>query len=107
MASFGYRPNKIRFGIFELDVADRMLRKRGDVVKLQPQQFDVLLILVENAGRVVSREEIRERIWEADTFVDFQRSINFAVNQIRAQFAYTIPAENEIWLAGGTTRLER
>ena len=84
MASPGYRPNKIRFGIFEIDVADRTLRKRGEAVKLQPQQFDVLLILVEHAGRVVSREEIRETVWERDTFVDFQRSINFAINQIRA-----------------------
>lgn len=84
MASPGYRPNRIRFGVFELDVTDRTLRKRGDTVKLQPQQFEVLLILAENAGRVVSREEIRERIWETDTFVDFQRSINFAINQIRA-----------------------
>jgi DNA-binding winged helix-turn-helix (wHTH) protein/Tol biopolymer transport system component len=84
MASPGYRPNNIRFGIFELDVRDRTLRKRGGVVKLQPQHFEVLLILVEHADRVVSREEIRERIWETDTFVDFQRSINFAINQIRA-----------------------
>jgi eukaryotic-like serine/threonine-protein kinase len=84
MASPGYRPQKIRFEPFELDVADRTLRKRGHTVRLQPQHFDVLMTLVENAGRVVSREEIRERIWETDTFVDFQRSINFAINQIRA-----------------------
>src|ERR1700756_335744 len=84
MASPGYRPQKTRFGVFELDVADRTLRRSGHIVRLQPQHFDVLLILVEHAGRVVSREEIRERIWAADTFVDFQRSINFAINQIRA-----------------------
>jgi DNA-binding winged helix-turn-helix (wHTH) protein/Tol biopolymer transport system component len=83
MATPGYRPQKIRFGIFELDVADRTLFKRGHTVRLQPQHFDVLFILVEHAGRIVSREEIRDRIWAADTFVDFQRSINFAINQIR------------------------
>ena len=84
MASPGYRPQTIRFGLFELDVANRELRKRGNLVKLQPQQLDILLILIEHAGRVVSRDEIRERIWEADTFVAFERSINFAINQIRA-----------------------
>jgi DNA-binding winged helix-turn-helix (wHTH) protein/Tol biopolymer transport system component len=83
MATPGYRPQKIRFGIFELDVSDRTLFKRGHTVRLQPQHFEVLLILVEQAGRIVSREEIRERIWAAETFVDFQRSINFAINQIR------------------------
>ena len=65
MASPGIEPGKIRFGIFEIDVADRSLRKRGEAVKLQPQQFDVLLILVEHAGRVVSREEIRESVWNS------------------------------------------
>ena len=84
MASPGSRPRMIRFGAFELDAANRELRKRGNVVKLQPQQFAVLLMLVERAGQVVSREEIRERVWDADTFVDFERSINFAINQIRA-----------------------
>jgi eukaryotic-like serine/threonine-protein kinase len=77
-------PRTIRFGSFELDAANRELRKRGNVVKLQPQQFAVLLMLVERAGHVVSRDEIRERVWDADTFVDFERSINFAINQIRA-----------------------
>ena len=76
MASPGSRPRTIRFGAFELDAANRELRKRGNVVKLQPQQFAVLLMLVEHAGQVVSREEIRDRVWDADTFVDFERSTN-------------------------------
>jgi len=80
----GHQPEKIRFGPFELVVADRVLRESDKPIKLQPQQFDVLAILVECAGRVVSREEIRKRIWDPDTFVDFERSINFAINQIRA-----------------------
>ena len=84
MARPGYQPETIRFGEFELDADNRELLRRGTRVKLQPQPFDVLLLLVESAGRVVTREEIRKRIWNADTFVDFERSINFAVNQIRS-----------------------
>ena len=76
-------PQTIRFGLFELDIGNRELLKRGHKVKLQPRPLDVLLLLVEHAGRIVTREEIRERIWEADIFVDFERSINFAINQIR------------------------
>jgi Tol biopolymer transport system component/DNA-binding winged helix-turn-helix (wHTH) protein len=100
MASLGSRPRTIRFGPFELDASNRKLRKRGDTVKLQPKQFDVLLMLVERAGQVVSRDEIREHIWDANTFVDFERSINFAINQIRGalgddvekpRFVETIP----------------
>lgn len=100
MASPGSQSGIIRFGPFELDPANRELRTRGSVVKLQPQQFAVLLLLVERAGRVVSREEIHQHIWGNDTFVDFERGINFAINQIRAalgddaekpRFVETIP----------------
>jgi len=84
MPPLGNRPQRTRFGLFELDVAGRLLRERGNPVKLQPQQFDILVLLIEHAGRVVSREEIRKHIWDSDTFVDFERSINFAINQIRA-----------------------
>lgn len=84
MASPGYERQKIRFGAFELDVADRVLRECGNPIKLQPQPFEILVMLIESAGRVVSRDEIRKRIWAEDTFVDFERSINFSINQIRA-----------------------
>ena len=84
MASTGSKPGTIRFGLFELDSANRELRKRGHVVKLQPQQFVVLQLLVDRAGQVVGRDEIRAYIWDASTFVDFERAINFAINQIRA-----------------------
>lgn len=60
------------------------MRKRGYPVKLQQQHFAVLLLLVERAGQIVSREEIHQHIWGSDTFVDFDRGINFAINQIRA-----------------------
>lgn len=84
MASLGTPPGLIRFGPFALDPANRELRKRGYLVRLQPQQFAVLLLLVERAGQIVSREEIHQHIWGNDTFVDFERGINFSINQIRA-----------------------
>jgi TolB-like protein/DNA-binding winged helix-turn-helix (wHTH) protein/Tfp pilus assembly protein PilF len=73
----------LRFGTFELDLASGELRKDGALVKLQSQHFQLLALLVERAGQVVSREEIRRALWDNETFVDFDRSINFGVNQIR------------------------
>ena len=84
MSSPGIQPRLIRFGPFALDPTSRELRKHGSLVKLQPQQFAVLLLLTERAGQIVSREEIHQHIWGNDTFVDFERGINFSINQIRA-----------------------
>jgi Tol biopolymer transport system component/DNA-binding winged helix-turn-helix (wHTH) protein len=84
MASPGTQPGPIRFGPFALDPTNRELRKRGSLVRLQPQQFAVLLLLTQRAGQIVSREEIHQHIWGNDTFVDFERGINFSINQIRA-----------------------
>jgi Tol biopolymer transport system component/DNA-binding winged helix-turn-helix (wHTH) protein len=78
------RPPQIRFGPFCIDPTSGELRKGGIVVKLQPQPFRVLRLLAERAGQVVDREEIRRQLWNGETFVDFDRSINFCVNQIRA-----------------------
>ena len=83
MASLG-TPGLIRFGPFALDPNSRELRKRGYPVRLQPQALAVLLLLTERAGQIVSREELHQRIWGTDTFVDFERGINFSINQIRA-----------------------
>ena len=83
MASLGAQPDPIRFGPFEFDRGNLELRKRGYVVKLQPQPLALLRLMVESAGRIVSRDEIRRQIWRDDTFVDFERGINFAVSQIR------------------------
>jgi Tol biopolymer transport system component/DNA-binding winged helix-turn-helix (wHTH) protein len=100
MASSGSQRRIICFGLFSLDTANRELHKCGNAVRLQRQHFAVLLMLVERAGQVVSRDEIREHIWDANTFVDFERSINFAINQIRTalgddaekpRFVETIP----------------
>ena len=84
MASPTTQPGIIRFGPFALDPTSRELRKRGHLIRLQPQQIAVLLLLTERAGQLVSREEIHQHIWGNDTFVDFERGINFSINQIRA-----------------------
>ena len=84
MASPAHFFSKYRFGAFELDAASGELSKAGIPIKLRLQAIQVLLMFVERAGQVVTREEIRGRLWTDDTFVDFQRSINFCVNQIRA-----------------------
>ena len=76
--------SRFRFGAFELDASSGELRKSGVPIKLRLQAVQVLLILAECAGQIVTREEIRRRLWSDDTFVDFERSINFCVNQIRA-----------------------
>jgi DNA-binding winged helix-turn-helix (wHTH) protein/predicted Zn-dependent protease len=78
-------PASTRFRIqdFELDAATGEVRKAGTLVKLQPQPFRVLLLLVERAGRLVTREEIQRCLWKDSTFVDFEHGINFSINQIR------------------------
>src|SRR5712671_2868147 len=72
-----------RFGVFEVDLAAGELRKNGALMRLQEQPFQVLCILLESAGRVVTRDDLRQKIWPADTFVDFDHSLNTAVNKVR------------------------
>lgn len=71
-----------RFGIFEVDVQARELRRRGVAVKLQEKPFQILELLVERSGEVVTRKDLRQRLWP-DTFVGFDRSLNTAVNSLR------------------------
>jgi cholera toxin transcriptional activator len=73
----------VRFGVFELDLAAGELRKNGVRLRLQEQPFQVLALLLERAGDVVLREELRQKLWPADTFVDFDHSLNTAVNKLR------------------------
>jgi DNA-binding winged helix-turn-helix (wHTH) protein len=73
----------LRFGVFEVDLSARELRKKGHRIRLQEQPFQVLVALLEHAGSVVTREDLREKIWPADTFVDFDHGLNTAVNKIR------------------------
>ena len=73
----------IRFGIFEADLSTGELRKSGAKIRLQEQPFQVLAALLERPGEVVTREDLRARIWSADTFVDFDHSLNTAMNKLR------------------------
>jgi Tol biopolymer transport system component/DNA-binding winged helix-turn-helix (wHTH) protein len=75
--------DKIRFGVFELDPAAGELRKQGVRIKLQAQPLQVLFLLLENPGNVISREQIRQALWPVDTYVDFDRSLNTAINKLR------------------------
>ncbi len=80
----GNRSGRIaRFGVFELDLAAGELRKNGAKLRLQEQPCQVLALLLERAGDVVTREELRQKLWPADTFVDFDHSLNTAVNKLR------------------------
>jgi len=66
-----------------VDLASGELRKNGARLRLQEQPFQVLVVLLESAGRVVTRDDLRQRIWPADTFVDFDHSLNTSINKIR------------------------
>lgn len=72
-----------RFGVFELDLRAGELRRNGLKVKLQEQTFQVLAQLLEKPGEVVTREDLRNRLWPADTFVDFDHSLNAAIKRLR------------------------
>jgi DNA-binding winged helix-turn-helix (wHTH) protein len=73
----------IQFGPFELDPTSGELRKYGLRVKLQDQPLQILILLLENPGKIVSRDEIRQRLWPENTFVDFDNSISSAVRKLR------------------------
>ncbi len=76
-------PAKVRFGAYELDVAGMELRKNGVRLHLQEQPFLVLATLVSRPGEVIAREELQHQVWANDTFVDFDQSLNKAVNRLR------------------------
>ena len=72
------------FGFFELRTTTRELYKRGIRLKLRPQAYQVLLLLTERSGEVVSRDQLRERLWAQETYVDFEHGLNTAVMELRA-----------------------
>jgi len=108
----------LRFGVFEVDVRAGELRKQGVRVKLQEQPFQVLTVLLQCPGEVVTREELRNQNWPADTFVDFDNSLNTAINKLREalgdsaespRFIETLPRRGYRFIApvtgvDGTTR---
>ncbi|HUJ31114.1 MAG TPA: winged helix-turn-helix domain-containing protein [Candidatus Acidoferrum sp.] len=87
----------IRFGLYEVSLGARELRREGSKVKLQDRPFEVLTILLERPGDVVAREEFRQRLWPADTFVDFDPSLNTSINKLRQ--ALSDDAENPRFIA--------
>ena len=98
---------RISFGVYELDRDAMELRKRGVPVRLQEQPFRVLLMLAERPGEIVTREELQEQIW-GNTFVDFDQSLNKAVNRVREalndsagtpQYVETIPRRGYRFIA--------
>ena len=74
---------KTHFGAYELDLSSGELYKHGIRVKLQDQPFKILALLVERPGDVVTREELRQKLWPADTFVDFDTGLNSAIKKLR------------------------
>jgi len=73
----------IRFGLYEVDLESQELRKSGIKIKIQDQPFQILALLLERPGQIVTREEIQKRLWAGDTFVDFDLGLNSAVKKLR------------------------
>lgn len=78
-----YRNHRARFSDFEVDLRSRELRKHGIRLKLQDQPFQVLALLLERSDELVTREELRQQLWAADTFVDFDTGLNSAIKKLR------------------------
>jgi DNA-binding winged helix-turn-helix (wHTH) protein len=79
----GYPHEIVRFGVFEADLQTGELHKNGMKVPLQGQPFQVFAILLDRSGELVTREELRKRVWPKDTFVDFDHALNTAITKIR------------------------
>src|SRR5215471_20219003 len=99
----------VRFGEFEVDLRSGELRKGNAKVKLQKQPFQILEMLLERVGEVVSREELRQRIWPSDTFVDFDQGLSNAIKRLREalcdsaeqpRFIETIPRRGYRFMGG-------
>src|SRR6516225_5039407 len=83
MAPQSQLPQFLRFDVFGVDVRAGELRRNGAKLKLQEQPFQVLCALLEHPGELVTREELRSRLWPADTFVDFDHGLNAAIRRLR------------------------
>ena len=99
---------RVRFGCFEADLRKGELRKQGLQIKLQEKPFQMLAVLLEHAGELVTREEMRQRLWPADTFVDFDANLDTALNKLRqalgdsaenSRFVQTIPRRGYCFIA--------
>src|SRR5271156_3648502 len=77
------QPRRTRFGPYDVDLRSGEVYKHGIRLKLQAQPFQVLALLLQRAGDVVTREELRQKLWPADTFVDFDTGLNSAIKKLR------------------------
>jgi TolB-like protein/DNA-binding winged helix-turn-helix (wHTH) protein/Flp pilus assembly protein TadD len=102
------RTRRTRFGAFEVDLCSGEVHKHGIRLKLQDQPFQVLALLLEHSGNVVTREELRQKLWPADAFVDFDTGLNSAIKKLRdvlgdsaehPRFVETLPRRGYRWLA--------
>jgi Tol biopolymer transport system component/DNA-binding winged helix-turn-helix (wHTH) protein len=106
----------LRFGAFEVDVSAGEIRKSGIRLRMQGQPLQILLLLLESPGQVVSRDLIREQLWASDTFVDFEHSLNTAIKKLRQtlgddadnpRFVETLPRKGYRFIAPVTVDLKR
>src|SRR5215203_4681014 len=98
----------VRFGVFELDLNTGELRKAGARINLPEQPFQVLEALLQRPGDLVSRDELRQRLWPGETFVDFDQGLNAAVRRLRdalgdsahtPRFVETLPRRGHRFIA--------
>jgi TolB-like protein/DNA-binding winged helix-turn-helix (wHTH) protein len=87
---------RFRFGVFDVDVTNGDIRKQGLKIKLQEKPFQLLALLLEHAGRITTREELRQGLWSADTFVDFDANLKTTLNKLRQVLGDS--AENPIYI---------
>src|SRR5271169_331803 len=98
----------LRFGVFEVDPRAGELRKHGLRLKLPEQPLQILIVLLEKPGEIITRDELRSRLWQGDTFVDFDHGLNNAVMKLREvlgdssenpRFVETIPRRGYRFIA--------
>src|SRR6202051_1133593 len=101
-------PRTLRFGLFELDLRSAELWKQGRKVRLEGQPVQILICLLERSGQLVTREELRGKLWPADTYVNFEHGLNAAVKRLRRalndsadnpRFVETLPRRGYRFLA--------
>jgi TolB-like protein/DNA-binding winged helix-turn-helix (wHTH) protein/tetratricopeptide (TPR) repeat protein len=89
-------PRRFQFGVFQVDVSNGEVRKQGSKIKLQEKPFQLLVLLLEHAGRIATREELRRGLWSVDTFVDFDANLKTTLNKLRQVLGDS--AENPIYI---------
>src|SRR5258708_7631249 len=91
----------VRFGVFEADFRAGELRRNGMRVKIQEKPFQILSLLLEHAGEVVTRQELRDKLWSADTFLDFDHSLGTAVGKLRQALGASAQHPSLVETVGG------